>query len=111
MLNDKNKLAYALFFVFVIMFILIVLKGLITPQPGDEDVYYYMGKMISEGKIPYRDFFFAHPPLHIYLTALVYKVFGFNIIILKSMPFISTLVSAFFIFKIAKEKFGTAESV
>ena len=87
-------------------FILIVLKGLVTAQPGDENVYYYMGKLISEGKVPYRDFFFAHPPLHIYLIALIYKIFGFNIVILKSTPLISTLVSAFFVFKITKEKFG-----
>ena len=111
MLNDKNKLAYALFFVFVIMFILIVLKGLITPQPGDENVYYYMGKLVSEGKIPYRDFFFAHPPLHIYLIALIYKIFGFNIVILKAVPLISILTSAFFIFKISDEKFGNSEAI
>ena len=111
MLNNKNKLAYALFFVFVIIFILIVLKGLMTPQPGDENVYYYMGKLVSEGKIPYRDFFLAHPPLHIYLIALIYKIFGFNIIILKAVPLISILISAFFIFKISNEKFGNSEAI
>ena len=107
----KNKLAYALFFVFVVIFITIVLKGLITTQPGDENVYYYMGKLVSEGKIPYRDFFFAHPPLHIYLIALIYKIFGFNIIILKAVPLISILISAFFIFKISHEKFGNSEAI
>ncbi len=111
MLNGKNKLAYALFFVFAVIFILIVLKGLITPQPGDENAYYYMGKLVSEGKIPYRDFFLAHPPLHVYLTALIYKVFGFNIIVLKAVPLISTLISAFFIFKISNDKFGNSEAI
>ena len=111
MLNNKNKLAYALFFVFVAIFVLIASKGLTAPQPGDENVYYYMGKLISEGKIPYKDFFFAHPPLHIYLIALIYKIFGFNILVLKAIPLISTLISAFFIFKIAKEKFGNLEAV
>ena len=111
MLTDKNKLAYSLFFIFLITFLVIVLKGLTTAQPGDENVYYYMGKLISEGKIPYKDFFYAHPPLHIYLIALIYKIFGFNIFILKLMPLISTLVSAFFVFKIAKWKFGHAEAI
>ena len=110
MFNDRNKLAYALFFIFVIIFILIVSKGLIIPQPGDENAYYYMGKLVSEGKIPYRDFFLAHPPLHVYLIALIYRVFGFNIIVLKVVPLISTLISAFFIFKTAK-KFGNSEAI
>ena len=111
MLKDKNKLAYCIFLIFVTAFIFIVLKGLITLQPGDENVYYYMGKLISEGKVPYRDFFFAHPPLHIYLIALIYEIFGFNITILKLIPLISILTSAFFIFKIAKKEFGDAEAV
>lgn len=111
MLKKKNKLAYVFFLVFSAAFIFITLKGLATAQPGDENVYYYMGKLITEGKVPYRDFFFAHPPLHIYLIASIYKIFGFNILILKLIPLISTLISVFFIFKIAKEKFGNAEAV
>jgi hypothetical protein len=39
----------------------------------DEALYYYAGKVWSEGKWPYRDFFFSHPPLHIAAPALVYK--------------------------------------
>lgn len=111
MLKEKSKLPYIFFFIFAAAFILIAIKGLKTPQPGDENTYYYMGKMVSEGKIPYRDFFFAHPPLHVYLLALIYKLFGFNIVILKSIPLISTLISGFFVFKISKEQFGEAEAV
>ena len=106
----KNKQSYALLSLFMLIFILIAFKGLKTIQPGDENVYYYMGKLVSEGKIPYRDFFFAHPPLHIYLIALVYKLFGFNIVALKLMALISTLITSFFIFRIAK-KFGNFEAV
>ena len=108
---NKDKLAYSLLLLFMFSFILIVLKGLVTAQPGDENVYYYMGKLISEGNVPYRDFFFAHPPLHTYLIALIYKISGFNIIVLKLIPLISTLITAFFIFKIAKGKFGNLEAL
>ena len=107
----KNRKATLLFFGFLVIFILIALKGLVALQPGDENVYYYMAKLISEGKIPYKDFFYAHPPLHIYLLALIYSTFGFNIVAMKLTPLISTLISAFFVFKIAKEKFGSAEAV
>lgn len=108
---DKNKLPYIFLAVFMAVFLAITLKGLSTIQPGDENVYYYMGRLASEGKMPYRDFFFAHPPLQIYLIALVYKAFGFNIVALKSVSLISTLITAFFVFKIAKEKFGNGEAI
>ena len=108
---DKNKLPYALFFAFVAIFIFIVSKGAIIAQPGDENVYFYMGKLVSEGKVPYNNFFYAHPPLHIYLIALIYKIFGFNIAALKFIPLASALISSFFIFKIAKEKFGNYEAI
>lgn len=107
----KDKLAYALFFAFAAIFISIVFKGAITAQPGDENVYFYMGKMIAEGKAPYRDFFYAHPPLHVYMIASVYKIFGFNIAALKLIPLASALTASFFVFKIAKEKFGDLEAI
>ena len=110
-LKESNKIAYSLFLIFVIVFIVITIKGLKTPQPGDENVYYYMGKLITEGKTPYKDFFFAHPPLHIYLIALIYKLVGFKIIVLKLIPLVSTLISSKFIFSIAKNKFGYYEAV
>ncbi len=108
---ENNKLSYLLLFLFIFIFLAITLKGLATIQPGDENVYYYMGRLVSEGKVPYRDFFYAHPPLHIYLIALIYKIFGFKIIIFKSIPLISTLITAIFTFKIAKDKFGEPEAV
>ena len=109
----ENYLSFTpiILFIFIAAFILIVLKALAMPQPGDENVYYYMGKLVSEGKVPYRDFFFAHPPLHIYLLALVYKIFGFKIIIMKLLPLIATLISAVFVFIIAKDKFGHYEAI
>ncbi|MBI2657442.1 glycosyltransferase family 39 protein [Candidatus Woesearchaeota archaeon] len=106
-----SRITYGIFLIMSILFLLIVSKGLAAPQPGDENTYYYMGKLVTEGKIPYRDFFYAHPPLHIYILALFYNIFGFNIIALKSIPLLSTLASSFFIFKITQAKFGNAEAL
>ncbi|MBI4452358.1 glycosyltransferase family 39 protein [Candidatus Woesearchaeota archaeon] len=107
----KNKLPYAAFLLFAAVFVILTYKGLGVAQPGDENDYFYMGKLIAEGKMPYKDFFYAHPPLHIYIIALVYRIFGFNITALKLIPLISALISSFFIFKLTKEKFGNLESV
>ncbi|MBI2647000.1 glycosyltransferase family 39 protein, partial [Candidatus Woesearchaeota archaeon] len=111
MLQKNNKITYGLFLILTVLFFIIVFKGLKTPQPGDENAYYYMGKLISEGKQPYKDFFFAHPPLQVYLTAFIFLIFGFNIIVLKLIPLISTIVSGFVIFKISRHKFGNYEAL
>ncbi|MBI1935249.1 glycosyltransferase family 39 protein [Candidatus Woesearchaeota archaeon] len=111
MIQNRSKRDYAIFFAMALAFILIVSKGLANAQPGDENAYYYMGKLVSEGKVPYRDFFYAHPPLHLYIIALVYNITGFNIVALKSISLLSTLASAFFIFRISKERFGSLEAI
>lgn len=45
---------------------------------SDENIYFYLASAMAHGKVPYRDFFHAHPhpPLHLYPLALVYKVQG-----------------------------------
>ena len=53
---------------------------------ADENVYYYQAKLVTEGQIPYQDFFLSHPPLFIYLTALAIKIFGNGYITLKIIP-------------------------
>jgi len=40
--------------------------------PGDEGIYLYAGKLLTEGYWPQRDFFFAHPPLRVLLAGGLY---------------------------------------
>ncbi len=78
---------------------------------SDENTYYLMGKEVAEGKIPYKDFFFSHPPLQILLFALLIKIFGFNFLILKATSTIAIVIAAFFIFKLINEKIGIKEGL
>lgn len=94
-----------------IVFSAIALKGLFLAQPGDENVYYYMGRLVSEGYVPYKDFFYAHPPLQLYLIAAIFKLFGFNIFILKLIPLISTITAGFFLYLTAKNMFGNGKAL
>ena len=71
---------------------------------SDENTYFKMGQLVSEGKTPYTDFFFAHPPLQIYLYAVVFKIFGFNLGILKFLSAAAAVVAAFFVFRLLNEK-------
>lgn len=93
-----KKIAYWIIF-FLILFVFVAFRiPSLYPTLSDENVYFYMGKLISEGSIPYKDFFHAHPPLKIFLYAGIIKAFGFNLIILKSTALAATLISAFFIY-------------
>jgi hypothetical protein len=78
----------------------------IHPSTTDENIYFYMAKRFSEGLIPYRDFFFAHPPMHIIIPAIIFKIAGFNIVIAKLIPVGATLIAGIFLYKMLKFVFG-----
>lgn len=61
---------------------------------GDENTYYYMARLMASGKLFYRDFFFAHPPLQLLLLTAVYLGFGFNLLALKLTAFLPPLLGA-----------------
>ena len=68
----NQKTGHFLAALIFLVFSAIALKGLFVAQPGDENVYYYMGKMVSEVYVPYRDFFYAHPPLQFYIMSPIF---------------------------------------
>lgn len=43
---------------------------------GDESFHLLAAKLVASGKIPYRDFFYQHPPLFVYLIAGIFKIGG-----------------------------------
>lgn len=74
---------------------------------SDEALYTYMAKRVSLGMLPYRDFFFAHPPFALLLQALFFKLFGFGLFRARLLPFVfGTLSVLFFLsfFKKSREK-------
>jgi len=99
----NGRWAYILFVLIALAFFAIKISA-VDFTINDENVYFYMGKLVAEGSIPYKDFFYAHPPLHLLLIAAVYKVFGFNFIALKSLAVLSTIITALFLFKTVKIK-------
>ncbi len=74
---------------------------------SDENTYYKMGELVANGEVPYRDFFFAHTPLQIYLYAAVFMLFGFNLLLLKLLSAAAVIIAAAFIFAIVKEKLNS----
>ena len=62
-IKDKTWFIFSLI---ILIFVLIEIKALLFYKPGDENVYLHMGKLLSEGVLPYKDFFYAHPPLQLF---------------------------------------------
>lgn len=106
----KLKTEYIVFFVILAVFLILKINSL-SYAISDENTYYLMGKLVSEGQVMYKDFFFSHPPFQILLFAFLTKVFGFNFFILKATSTIAIIIAAFFIFEIIKERIGRKESI
>lgn len=66
----------------------------------DAGVYLYSAKLISEGFIPYRDFFLGNSALLIYLISFILKIINFNILAFNLtyiLWFFSALMPIYFI--------------
>jgi len=73
---------------------------------GDEHLYNAMSLLILDGQWPYRDFFFAHPPLPLYLTAGLFAVFGYSLVASKAVPILAAMSSGVHLFWLGRRSFG-----
>ncbi|NBX76787.1 MAG: hypothetical protein EBQ92_09550, partial [Proteobacteria bacterium] len=81
-------------------------------EAGDEAIYLYMSwAAFDHGAIPYKDYFFAHPPFQLVWALPFFALFGFNPVAAKAIPLLATSLTAIFIFLICKEKIGRVASV
>ena len=78
---------------------------------GDEHMYFYMSLLVSKGKWPYRDFFFSHPPLQLYIVGGLYKLFGYSLALSKSVPSLAAMVSGVHVYLIGRRLVGRLEGV
>ena len=99
----NNKTSWIIFAFLLLTFLLIEANGLNHYDPGDEHIYFHRAELLATGKMPYKDFFFAHPPMQLFISAPLIKLFGFNFILLKSIPLIATMLSALFLFLLMKK--------
>jgi len=75
-----------------------ILKSIgIRASRTDENIYFYMANSLVHGRIPYRDFFFAHPPGHLLFIAPFF-LFGFNLIVAKMIPVVVAGITGIFLY-------------
>jgi len=68
-LTPKKKLfSVDILVTLIFLYIILFFKSFfVTPVFSDETIYINMAKALKEGLLPYKDFFFAHPPLQLLL--------------------------------------------
>ena len=77
-------------------------------MPFAECWYTYYSKLINGGSVVYRDFDYLFTPLYIYFIALVTKIFGYKLIVLRVLGVFLFCGIGCIIFLILKEMFRDA---
>jgi len=72
----------------------------------DEGGYCYAAWRISEGEVPYRDFFTEQTPLFLYWGSTLVRVFGPSVMPMRYATVLATLLAAYFLYLAAREAFG-----
>lgn len=93
---------------FLISLILILASAIfrcffLHPTFSDENFYFNVAKNIVGGKVPYKDFFFAHPPLHVFLLSLFFRIFGTSFLVGKVFTLIFSSLSPLILYLILKK--------
>jgi hypothetical protein len=94
-------------FSLIVLFYLILKSYSFHWQTGDENIYFYMAWVTQDHfALPYADYFFAHPPLHLLPGMILFGLFGFGPVTARLIPIGATLIGATFLFLLAKRVLG-----
>lgn len=81
----QNKMYYGC--AVLTMAVAAVFAGILHARifPFAEGWYTYYAKCIHAGVLPYRDFEYLYPPVYIYAIALITRLFGYDLIVLRRL--------------------------
>lgn len=96
-LNEKT-----FFYISLILTIFVRLRFADAPFERDEGEYAYAGMMILRGQLPYVDFYNMKLPGVYCLYALVFKLFGQSVAVIRYFLLFVNLITTFFVFKTAQ---------
>ncbi len=110
----SRKINYNLIFPAVIFLLAVFIQnfnlGKLVNVFTDEGVYLYGAKLLSDGHLIYRDFFFGQPPYLVILPSLFFRIVGLKMNLfhfLYTLWFYSSLFPIFLIiYKFSKSRFG-----
>lgn len=77
------------------------------PSNTDENIYFYMTHDLAvNGRWPYADFFFAHPPMHLVVPAAIYKIFGYSMFTAKMVSALAGAIAGLAVWLIGRHHLG-----
>ncbi|MFC1681215.1 glycosyltransferase family 39 protein [Pseudomonadota bacterium] len=78
-----------------------------VPRFSDGAIYLYMSTLLNDGILPYKEFFFAHPPLQLVFLSPISLLFGDNFFMTHMSLQLLLVANAWVLYFISK-KFCTA---
>lgn len=93
------------------VFFLVIKSFSWNAYAGDEWIYLYQAKLVSEGIAPYSGFNMAHPPLQMVLTGLLFNVVGFDFLLARLLPTLWCLAGGLVLAWMVNREHGPLASV
>jgi len=81
------------------------------PYAGDEFIYLYQAKLVTEGVAPYSGFAMAHPPLQTLFTAAVFSIQGDSFTLMRLLPFLWCLTGGVLLSITVRRELGSVAAV
>jgi hypothetical protein len=107
-----RALAPWLFGTGVVGLLFLILKAYaMHPYAGDEFIYLYQAKLVTEGVAPYSGFAMAHPPLQALFTAGVFAVGGESFTVMRLLPFLWCLTGGVLLSITVRRELGAVAAV
>ncbi len=103
------KFSLSLIIVFALSATFLIWRAIfVFPVFSDETIYINMARAVFSGLTPYKDFFYAHPPVQLYLLA-PFSAFSFEVA--KAYIAVIGFACAFLTYLIAKKLFGERAAI
>ncbi len=107
----EDKVCIGLLIVVLLFIYVIRSKFLEIPFERDEGIYSYFGKLVLEGKIPYKDFYEMKFPGLFYLYAFMVKFFGETIQGVHTGFMYLNIITTVFIYTASRKLFSPISGI
>jgi hypothetical protein len=105
-MSDGRKLNRVSISVLLLAALVSGIPSLIYPFGKDQGIYAWIGHLVLNGAVPYRDAWEPKPPFIFYTYALAEWVFGYSMLSIRWLDLIWQTTAMFFIYGIARRLSG-----
>lgn len=110
-ITQEEKVAYGILALLILLVVTIRSKFLDIPFERDEGAYSYYGKLLLEGKIPYKDFYEQKFPGIFYFFAAIVSIFGDTVKGMHTGFMYVNIITMIFLFMASKRMFSSLAGI